>query len=392
MHHPELCYISGNSGDSMHRFLCLASFACLVLLASIIVQSNSAQLAVAQAASGSANGSILATADTANVGPRAPKAGKLFAKAMKDFEDHKYPLALDGFRKADSLDGGRCVSCEMHAYKAAKLIDDFKTAHEETALLLEHVTSPDDKAEVHYLAGDVCLSEGGYRIFEKPFQDADSEFQAALQLQPAKSNCVYEDGIALAHLHQYSKAAERFQQYMKLAPSPASANDLQYKHAKLFATQPELARKRVAPDFQVVALDGKTVSMQSLTGKVVLIDFWATWCGPCKQALPHLKEIAQKFEGQPLVVISISLDADETAWKTFVAHNGMTWAQYRDGGFDGPIATSFAVKAIPTTFTIDADGFLQDQQVGDGNIEEKLKKLITQASQAGSGKTVAEAR
>jgi thiol-disulfide isomerase/thioredoxin len=366
----------------MHRFLC---FACLVLSASAMTQSNPAQSNPAQPA-------IPKSSLGSGAGPSDPKAGKIFAKAMKDFDEHKYPLALDGFRKADSQDGGRCVPCEMQAYKAATQIGDFKTAREETALLLDHVTSPDDKAEVHYLAGDVCLSEGGYRIFEKPFQDADSEFQAALQLQPEKSECVYEDGIALAHLHQYEKATERFQQYMKLSPPPTSQNDLQYKRAKLFASQPELARKRVAPDFHVVALDGKTISMQSLTGKVVLIDFWATWCGPCKQALPHLKEIAQKFEGQPLVVISISLDADEPTWKNFVAHNGMTWAQYRDGGFDGPIATSFAVKAIPTTFTIDADGFLQDQQVGDGNIEEKLKKLIAKASEAGNGKTVAQVR
>jgi thiol-disulfide isomerase/thioredoxin len=344
----------------MRRFLC---FACLVLSASAMVQSSPAQ-------SNSAQSAVPKSSLVSGAGPSDPKAAKIFAKAMKDFEDHKYPLALDGFRKADSQDGGRCLLCEMQAYN--------------------HVTSPDDKAQVHYLAGDVCLSEGGYRIFEKPFQDADSEFQAALQLQPEKSDCVYEDGIALAHLHQYEKATERFQQYMKLAPPSVTQGDLQYKRARLFAAQPELARKRVAPDFHVVALDGKTISMQSLTGKVVLIDFWATWCGPCKQALPHLKEIAQTFEGQPLVVISISLDADEPSWKNFVAHNGMTWAQYRDGGFDGPIATSFAVKAIPTTFTIDADGFLQDQQVGDGNIEEKLKKLIAKASEAGSAKTEAK--
>jgi hypothetical protein len=69
----------------------------------------------------------------------------------------------------------------------------------------------------------------------------------------------------------------------------------------------------------------------------------------------------------------------------------MTWTQYRDGGFDGPIASQFHVKAIPTTFTIDADGFVQDQQVGDGEIDAKLKKLIAAASAVPS-KTVAEAR
>jgi thiol-disulfide isomerase/thioredoxin len=314
----------------------------------------------------------------ASATPSDARAAKIFAKATKDFEERKYASALDEFRKADQQDGGHCLACEINAYKTAKQLEDFQTARQETMLLLDHVTNPEDKAQVHYLTGDVCLSEGGYRIFQKPFEDADKEFEAALQLQPDKPNCLYADGVALAHLHQYDKAKERFEQYMKLA----SPHDFEYPRARLFATQPELARVRIAPDFHVVSLDGKPISMGSLAGKVVLIDFWATWCGPCKQALPHLKEIVQKFEGQPLVVISISLDMDEATWKFYVAHNGMTWPQYRDGGFEGPIATSFHVKAIPTTFTIDANGFVQDQQVGDGEIEEKLKKLLLKASSA----------
>jgi thiol-disulfide isomerase/thioredoxin len=319
--------------------------------------------------------------------PSGASARKTFAKAAKELEEHKYAPALDDFRKADSQDGGRCVPCELQAFKVARQMQDFTTARAETALLLDHITDPDEKAEVHFMAGDVCLSEGGYRIFEKPFQDADSEFQAALQLQPGKQDCVYEDGIALAHLHRYDQARERFEQYMKAA----SPRGLEYKRAKLFAAQPELARKRVAPNFHVVGLDGKTISMENLAGEVVLIDFWATWCGPCKNALPHLREIAQKFEGQPLAVISISLDADESAWKSFVAKNGMTWAQFRDGGFDGPMATQFNVKAIPTTFSIDADGFVQDRQVGDGNIEQILKKLIAQVSETSRSNTLATA-
>jgi len=71
-------------------------------------------------------------------------------------------------------------------------------------------------------------------------------------------------------------------------------------------------------------VDGRQISMDSLAGKVVLIDFWATWCGPCREALPHIQKIARKFDGQPLVVLSISLDSDEDKWKTFVAKNQMT--------------------------------------------------------------------
>ncbi len=128
-------------------------------------------------------------------------------------------------------------------------------------------------------------------------------------------------------------------------------------------------------------MDGKHVSLDDLTGKVVLIDFWATWCGPCREALPHIKKIAQKFADQPLVILSVSLDTDanEEKWRTFVTQNQMTWLQVRDGGWNGPLATRFRVNAIPHTFTIDADGVLQDEHIGDGSIEGKLKKLCDQA-------------
>jgi len=87
-----------------------------------------------------------------------------------------------------------------------------------------------------------------------------------------------------------------------------------------------LAQARLAPPFAVTTTDGQRVSMDDLTGKVVLLDFWATWCGPCREALPHMKEIAKKFQGQPLVVLSVSLDSDEQKWKDFITkkRNDMT--------------------------------------------------------------------
>ena len=94
-----------------------------------------------------------------------------------------------------------------------------------------------------------------------------------------------------------------------------------------------------------------------------------------------MQQIAKKFQGQPLVVLSVSLDSDEQKWKDFITKNGMTWVQYRDGGFTGPVANLFGVKAIPQTFTIDADGVLQDQHMGDASIEGKLKKLVARAQE-----------
>jgi peroxiredoxin len=86
-------------------------------------------------------------------------------------------------------------------------------------------------------------------------------------------------------------------------------------------------------------------------------------------------------------VLSISLDSDEAKWRDFVAKNGMTWSQYRDGGFEGSIAKQFGVTAIPATFSIDADGVIEDQHVGDEGIEGKLKKMIARAVEAASSKS-----
>jgi thiol-disulfide isomerase/thioredoxin len=318
-------------------------------------------------------------------GPTDEKARQTFADAAALMKKHAFVFALDGYRKADKQDGGHCVPCEIQAIQAALQIKEYKAAREETALIREHVTSIADKAKAHYLSGTVCLEEGVDGNHEKALEAADIEFQASLQMQPNNADCLYGDGLALAHLKQDGAARERFQQFLKVAPQ----SDLDYFRAQRFAENPELARARVAPNFSVSAADGRTITLEGLTGKVVLIDFWATWCGPCREVLPHVKEIAKRFAGQPFVVISISMDKDEAKWREFIAKNEMSWIQYRDGYFEGPIAKMFGVRAIPATFTIDADGVLQDQHVGDAEIEGKLKKLIARAAELANKKAVA---
>jgi thiol-disulfide isomerase/thioredoxin len=147
----------------------------------------------------------------------------------------------------------------------------------------------------------------------------------------------------------------------------------------------------MAPTFEVTTLNGEHISLDALQGKVLLIDFWAAWCGPCREALPRIQGIAKKFQGQPLVILSVSLDTDQAKWESFVAKNNMTWQQYRDGSFDGPMAHRFGIHAIPSTFTIDADGVLQDQHVGDAAIEGKLKKLVAAAGKRAETPPSAEA-
>jgi thiol-disulfide isomerase/thioredoxin len=212
---------------------------------------------------------------------------------------------------------------------------------------------------------------------DEPFTRTHDELTKALAIYASFPDALYADGQALAYLKQDDAARARFQQFVKMIPE----SDPDRQRALRFISRPELARARMVLAFAVTTMDRQRISLDDLQGKVVLIDFWATWCPACRAALPHIQEIAKKFQGEPLVVLSVSLDADEQAWKDFTAIHQMTWPQYRDGNFSGPISTLFNVHAIPQTFTIDADGVLQDAEIGDASIEGKLKKLVAQARQ-----------
>jgi len=296
--------------------------------------------------------------------------------------EHHWAFALDGFRKADKQDGGHCVPCELQAWNAARELGDFKAARAQAEAMLANVSSPGDKAQAQYFLGRTYMAEGIRSKHEEAIAAAEAAFSQALQIQPHHANYLFAEATALAYLKRDDDARQGFQEFLKYA----SKNDMDYARAQRFAERPELARAKMAPNFRLTTLDGRTLTLESLTGKVVLIDFWATWCGPCREALPHIRSIAKKFDGQPFVVLSISLDKDEAKWKEFVAKNVMTWMQYRDGSFEGRICKEFGVTAIPATFTIDADGVLEDQHVGDANIEGKLKKLIARAAEAANHK------
>jgi len=219
------------------------------------------------------------------------------------------------------------------------------------------------------------MEEGLQKHKEELFARTHDEITKALAAYANFPDALYLDGRALANLRQDEAAKARFEEYVKTK----EGNDPNRQRATRYISRPELARARMAPPFAVTTVDGQRIAMDDLQGKVVLLDFWATWCEPCREALPHIREVAKKFQGQPLVILSVSLDGDEQKWKEFIAKNEMTWPQYRDGGFTGSVAKMFAVTAIPHTFTIDADGVLQDEHIGDASIEGKLKKLIARA-------------
>src|SRR5207248_2975337 len=101
-------------------------------------------------------------------------------------------------------------------------------------------------------------------------------------------------------------------------------------YARKLIENPKRARGAYAPDFQVVTQTGDSLSSQSLAGKIVVLDFWATWCPPCRASLPELKELTKKYSSSNVVLLSLSADDNEIAWRDFISKKQMNWPQYWD--------------------------------------------------------------
>jgi thiol-disulfide isomerase/thioredoxin/outer membrane protein assembly factor BamD (BamD/ComL family) len=333
---------------------------------------------------------MLATAAWAQSadGPTDPKAQKTYENARDWLKRRDYSSALDDFKKADKQDGGHCVACQHDIIKYGLRIGDFKAADAATQEMIADAKDQKSAALAHEERAVVLYEEAGVKNKDDIYAESDKEYKAALAAYPTFPEALYGDGLVLAHLKQDDAAKAQFERFVSMTKE----NSPQRQRAQRYAERPELARLRMAPAFAVTTVDGTRVSLDGLQGKVVLIDFWATWCGPCREALPRIQKIAQKFEGQPLLILSVSLDNDEQKWKDFIAKNNMTWLQYRDRGSDESLAHLFNVNAIPHTFTIDADGVLQDEHIGDEAIEGKLRKLCTRARELQEApKTMAKA-
>jgi len=310
--------------------------------------------------------------------PSNPKAQISYEQGMKYLEQQNTVAAFDEFGKADKLEGGRCPACQDQIIKYGVQLREWKAAEAAAQEQIAAAKGSKDMALAHHQLATILSEEGVARQSRDAFERAHKELTKAIALDNAPT-AVFDDGRVLAHLNRDTEAKAQFQRCVQMVPKMVPGIDPDITLAFMYLNNLELARARKAPGFEVTTLDGWRMSTGDLTFKVVLINFWSTGCSSCMAAIPRLQQIWQDSLGQPLVILSISLDSDRNKWKQFVAQHGMTWPNYCDGGGNGPMAQLFEVETIPRTFTIDADGWLQEQQIGDPELDRKLKKKVARA-------------
>ncbi|MEK6798690.1 MAG: TlpA disulfide reductase family protein [Planctomycetota bacterium] len=282
---------------------------------------------------------------------------------------------LDVLMKMDALadatiaaSDGALISRKTFVWSGAYRLDPAKLFLRFDRIVKHHAFDP-DLEEVLLLAPEV------YRLAGEPKQWTDGLRRIADQAKkpPVKLRAIAAAGQVWLNAGLLGEARPFFSEAVDLDPDgELGALARGYVH-EIDHLQVGMA----APDFTTKTLDGKTVSLKSLRGKVVLLDFWATWCASCLTETPTLRAAAKKFKDQPFEVVGLSLDEVRELLAATVQQQQMPGLQtWEPSGRDNPVATLYNAQILPTWYLIDAEGIIRERDPLGEKLIPAIEKLL----------------
>ncbi len=146
---------------------------------------------------------------------------------------------------------------------------------------------------------------------------------------------------------------------------------------KPVAAAPAVEIGSVAPDFSAPNPEGKIVSLGQSKGKITIIDFWASWCKPCRQENPNMVALYKQYHAKGLNIVGVSLDDKKEDWKKAIAADGLTWTHVSNlKEFEDPIAVQYSIKLIPSTVILDAEGKVIAKDLRGADLKAKVASLL----------------
>jgi peroxiredoxin len=287
----------------------------------------------------------------------------------------QFDEALKSFKRANDMRDKKCAECMNLMAEAYFGLEAYKNVIETSDKVL--ALAADDKQLTLKALNNkgLALQSSAEKKDQKKLQAAETAFRQGLAIEGAPAVLRYNLGVVLLQLNRDSEGIAEIQQFIKLQPSSPHT-----ENAKKLVANPRRARENYAPDFSFTSLDGEHIALEDLQGKVVLLDFWGTWCPPCVESVPELRNLHKKYAKEPsFVLIGISSDSDDEVWRDFTEKNRMVWPQFRDK--DRRVQRAFGVRSFPTYIIIDHEGIVRHRSVGmtwsrAASLDEEIRKRV----------------
>jgi thiol-disulfide isomerase/thioredoxin len=300
-------------------------------------------------------------------GPGPKFSGRFLAFAEANPKD---PAAIDALVMALRTSGGPQAKSGAWSKTMTRLQENY-------------VANPEVKRVARMLAG--VNDEGADKFLKEVVaKNADRKTQAIAckSLQKGRENAAaMAERIKGNELFRGQVEERNGKQYVEhvLADADKARDDakelektIKDKYADVF---PDLSVGKPAPEVVSQNLDGKPVKLSDLKGKVVVLDIWATWCGPCRQMIPHSKEMVEKLKDKPFTLVSISADAEKKTLTDFIEKTPMPWTHWWNGA-EGGILEDWDVQYFPTIYVIDAKGVIRHKDLRGEELETAVNELL----------------
>ncbi|MBQ7552853.1 MAG: AhpC/TSA family protein [Bacteroidaceae bacterium] len=193
-----------------------------------------------------------------------------------------------------------------------------------------------------------------------------------------KKNITNEVGIYLLKNNYYYMETPQLAEIVNLIPEKYASDESIQRIKEMVTKLVATAVGQKFTDFEMDDPDGKKVKLSDYAGKgkVVLVDFWASWCGPCRQEMPNVVKVYKEYKNKGFEIVGVSLDQTAEAWKKGIADLGMTWPQMSDLKYwQSEAASLYGVNAIPHTVLIDKDGTIIERNLRGEKLYEKIAEL-----------------